>query len=67
MFSPVLAQADTAVDAGKAIALALGVYVGTGSLIAPMVMHAVIDLTNGAMASHALATTDDAPTRDSAA
>jgi hypothetical protein len=30
VFSPVLAQADTAVDAGKAIALALGI--GLGSL-----------------------------------
>jgi membrane protease YdiL (CAAX protease family) len=48
-------------------AAALGVYVATGSLVAPIVMHAVIDLTNGAMASHALATAGDVPTRDSAA
>ena len=30
MFDPVLAQADTAVDAGKAVALALGIGLGAG-------------------------------------
>jgi F-type H+-transporting ATPase subunit c len=29
MFDPVLAQADTAVDAGKAVALALGIGLGS--------------------------------------
>jgi len=36
----------------------MGLYLMTGSLVAPVVLHATVDLANGLMAYHALQRTE---------